>query len=250
MRGVKPAPSGWRGDAVDARVRVEVAGAGSGPIAVRTGSSAEVLTVPMAALQRDGKDEVTMLAEGRGRVHARVRFEWTPEDPFQPAEVRGFAVRRSYEAIDDSTDVTRDADGIWRIRAGARVRVVHELFLPARRIDVRLRDPLAAGLEPVQGTTGDEGAARAQGVESVQPVFGTFLHPVLAGWRWYRESLFERDAFTAWASALPGGAYRGSYVARATAPGDFIVPGIRAWEAGRPDVRGRGEAHRVVVEVR
>ena len=53
--------------------------------------------------------------------------------------------------------ITRGADGTWRIRGGARVRVRLTLVAPARRYHVALVDPLPAGLEvlnPALATTG------------------------------------------------------------------------------------------------
>ncbi len=193
-----------------------------------------------------------------GALSARVLLTWTASDPFQPAMMRGFVVRRIYEAVDDADDVRRDADGTWRIRAGARVRVIHELLLPESRMDVRFEDPFPAGFEPVQGTAGNEGAGLVPGAPTAQVLVdgrwgltgGTGLLLAIDGLRWYRELRFGRDQVTAWAPALPPGTYQGSWVARATLPGDYIVPGARAHEASRPDVMGRSEAHRVVVEAR
>ena len=58
-------------------------------------------------------------------------------------------VERTYEAVDDPADVQRGADGTWRIRAGASVRVTLTMVADARRTHVALIDPLPAGLEPV-----------------------------------------------------------------------------------------------------
>ena len=69
----------------------------------------------------------------------------------------GFTVERRYEGADEASDVTRDADGTWRIRAGARVRVRLTMVAEARRYHVALVDPLPAGLEamnPALATTG------------------------------------------------------------------------------------------------
>ena len=62
---------------------------------------------------------------------------------------RGFTVERRYEAVDAPADVVREADGGWRIKAGARVRVRLTMVAEARRYHVALVDPLPAGLEPL-----------------------------------------------------------------------------------------------------
>ena len=55
--------------------------------------------------------------------------------------------RARYEGVDDPKDVTRDADGMWHIKAGARVRVQLTMVDENRRYHVALVDPLPAGLE-------------------------------------------------------------------------------------------------------
>src|SRR6185436_2401200 len=45
--------------------------------------------------------------------------------------------------------VTRDAQGVWHIKSGARVRVTVRMVNENRRYHVALVDPLPAGLEPV-----------------------------------------------------------------------------------------------------
>jgi len=59
----------------------------------------------------------------------------------------GFAVERTYEAIDHPDDVQRETDGSWRIKAGARVRVRVTMAVPSRRYHVALVDYLPAGFE-------------------------------------------------------------------------------------------------------
>jgi hypothetical protein len=220
------------------------------------GTTGARLSLPLSLEAAEPDANRSGSVAGAGPISARVLLTWTAADPFQPAMMRGFVVRRAYEGVDDADDVRRDADGTWRIRAGARVRVLHELLLPERRMDIRLEDPFPAGFEPVQGTSGDEGAGRAPGVVAAEILLdgrwgltgGTSFLLAIDGLPWYRELRFGRTQATAWAPALSPGTYRGSWVARATLPGDYVVPGVRAFEAGRPDVMGRSEAHRVVVE--
>src|SRR5206468_8669155 len=60
--------------------------------------------------------------DGPGRLYYRIGMNYAPSDlNLKPADY-GFAVERSYEAVDDPKDVSRDADGTWHIKAGARVR--------------------------------------------------------------------------------------------------------------------------------
>src|SRR5690606_997811 len=103
------------------------------------------------------KQNLTIQKDGPGRLYYRSGLKYAPEDlKLAPADY-GFVVERRYEGVDDPNDVTRAADGTWRIKAGARVRVKLNLVNENRRYHVALVDPLPAGLEPMNpalATTG------------------------------------------------------------------------------------------------
>ena len=61
--------------------------------------------------------------DGLGRSYYRLGSRYAPADLSLDPRDEGFVVERTYEAIDEPSDVQRDADGAWRIRAGAPVRV-------------------------------------------------------------------------------------------------------------------------------
>ncbi len=52
----------------------------------------------------------------------------------------------------------------------------------------------------------------------------------------------------AFASLLFEGVYTYSYIARATTPGDFVVPPPKAEEMYHPETFGRGGSDRVVIK--
>jgi uncharacterized protein YfaS (alpha-2-macroglobulin family) len=56
-------------------------------------------------------------------------------------------VKRTYEPIDDPEDVTKDKEGVWHIKVGAKVRVVLNLINKNRNFHVALVDKLPAGFE-------------------------------------------------------------------------------------------------------
>src|SRR4029453_11556715 len=58
-------------------------------------------------------------------------------------------VSRLYEGVDKPEDVKRDADGTWRVKAGAKVRVRVSMVAQSRRYHVALVDSIPAGLEPM-----------------------------------------------------------------------------------------------------
>src|SRR6185436_4122893 len=86
---------------------------------------------------------------GSGRLYYRIGLRTAPADLRSEALDRGFVVARSYEAVEAPGDVTRDADGIWHIKAGATVRVRLTMVAESQRTHVALVDPLPAGLEIV-----------------------------------------------------------------------------------------------------
>jgi len=168
----------------------------------------------------------------------------------QPADY-GFTVQRTYEAIDRDDDVRRDAEGVWHVKAGARVRVRLTLVATARRYHVALVDPLPAGFEslnPALAVT--EKIPEDKKQESITEYgSGSFGS---GWWRWrpawfdYQNLRDERaEAFTA---LLWEGVYNYSYVARATTPGNFVVPPPKAEEMYHPETFGRGKTDRVEIE--
>lgn len=202
------------------------------------------LEVPMAYLAERRPETVTIGREGTGRLYYRAALRYAPRDLDLTPLDRGFAVERTYEAVDDPADVTRGEDGRWRVRAGARVRVTVTMAAPSRRVHVALVDPLPAGFEALNpalrgadpgarpGVTGPAGAGRW-------------------GWGpWFEHQNLRDERAEAFTSLLPAGVYTYSYVARATTPGLFVVPPPRAEEMYSPETFGRGATDRVLVAER
>jgi len=176
--------------------------------------------------------------EGEGRLYYRIGMSYAPADLNLKAADYGFTVGRSYEAIDNPADVSRDADGVWHIKAGARVRVRLSLVAQARRYHVALIDSLPAGFEslnPALAMTGQIPTDRAEETRGRQSL-------------WFDHQNLRDDRTEAFTSLLWEGAYDYSYVARATTPGLFVVPPTKAEEMYHPETFGRGKTDRVRVE--
>ena len=182
--------------------------------------------------------------EGAGRLYYRLGLRYAPDDlDLDPLDV-GFVVQRSYEAIDDPDDVTRDADGIWHIKPGAEVRVRLTMVADSRRTHVALVDPLPAGFEalnPALAVTASDPAGR--GVRS--DGFGAVR---FWWWQWYEHQNLRDDRAEAFTSLLWAGTYDYTYVARATTPGTFVVPPTKAEEIYAPETFGRSGSDTVIVE--
>ncbi|HZD05231.1 MAG TPA: alpha-2-macroglobulin family protein [Longimicrobiales bacterium] len=234
----------------------------------RTGSDT-VLTGPLPVPGRPISLEVT--SEGQGTLYVRAGLRFAPVvSPDAPAEDQGFLVSRRYESVDEASDVRRGEDGVWRIRAGARVRVRVTFTAPARRYRVQLLDPLPAGLEAVNPRLRGTGFADdPEPPTRLEPPPGRVSAPLAASlsnfpWGWdLTDTLFRwrawqgvwatheelRDdrleAYTPW---LPAGTYQSTWLVRATTPGTFLAPPPRVEETEHPETFGQGRADRVVVE--
>jgi uncharacterized protein YfaS (alpha-2-macroglobulin family) len=204
------------------------------------------VSVPMRVLVEDDPESLTIGKEGPGRLYYRAGLRYAPRALDLAPLQQGFAVERTYEAVDDPADVVLGDDGRWRMRAGARVRVTVTMTAPSRRVHVALVDPLPAGLEAVNaGLLGTESTPSAP--RPLLPSGGEY------GWWWrtwwYDHQNLRDDRAEAFTSYLPAGVYTYSYVARATTPGEFIVPPARAEEMYTPETFGRGRTDRVIVEM-
>ena len=203
------------------------------------------VSIPLPELLRRDTAGLLIAREGSGRMYYRAGLRYAPSDLRPDPLERGFSVTRVYEAIDDTSDVRRGADGTWRVRAGARVRVRVTMVAPSDRTHVALVDALPAGFEPLNpelrgtGFTDDPRRVReARGPRPRQPV---------RSW-WFVHQNLRDDRAEAFATLLPAGVYEYSYLARATTPGSFVVPPPRAEMLYEPETFGRGSGDTVVIE--
>lgn len=211
-----------------------------------TGRQADrwLVSVPMRTLQAEHPGSLTVGKTGPGRIYYRAGLRYAPRNlDLQPLDA-GFAVSRTYEAVDDPRDVQVDADGRWHVRAGARVRVTVTMTAPSRRLHVALVDPLPAGFEPVN--------PELQGAQPAPPAAATGPQPLGYEWwwrrYWYEHQNLRDERAEAFTSLLRAGTYTWSYLARATTPGHFVVPPPHAEEMYSPETFGRGKTGRVDVE--
>jgi hypothetical protein len=200
------------------------------------------INVPMRHLAetRDAQNLI-LSKEGAGRLYYRIGMQYAPASLKLEASDHGFTVERVYEAVDKADDVRRDADGVWHIRAGARVRVKLTMVASARRYHVALVDPLPAGLETLNPALAVTGSI-PQDAKSREANRWWW-------WRqWFEHQNMRDERVEAFTSLLWEGVYTYSYVARATTPGVFIVPPTKAEEMYHPETFGRSASDRVVIE--
>ncbi len=196
------------------------------------------IEIPMGWLvDRDGQQDLVLDKEGPGRMYYRAGLRYAPRDLNMEAASHGFEVQRTYRGADDESDVRQREDGTWEIRAGSRVEVELTLIAPTRRYHVALVDPLPAGLEslnPALAVTADDNNHTA-GTRS------WWWGP------WYEHQNLRDERTEAFATLLRGGVHTYSYYARATTPGEFVVPPARAEEMYHPETFGRSASARVIV---
>ena len=192
------------------------------------------LHIPMQHLAAAGPNDLILAKDGPGRLYYRIGLRYAPRDLDLAAREQGFAIRRRYAAIDHPGDVQGDAEQGWRVRAGATVRVELELIVPDRRYYAVVDDALPAGLELVNLGYATSAQDKRAGER---------------GWAWSFNHRELRDARALhFADRLPAGIYHLRYLARATTPGDFIVPPAKAEEMYRPEVFGRTATQRMTIE--
>ncbi|HWL44505.1 MAG TPA: alpha-2-macroglobulin family protein [Ilumatobacter sp.] len=210
------------------------------------GSDRSHTLVPMETLidTGDTSGPLVVANDGEGRLYYRLGVRYAPADLTLAPRDEGFVVDRVYEAVDDPADVTRDADGTWHIRAGAKVRVKLTMVADAVRTHVALIDPLPAGLEALNPALANTQTVPPPTV--VEPVETTWWG--WPWWSWYEHENLGDDRVEAVAGYLPGGIYEYDYIARATTPGEFVVPPTRAEQIYAPEVFGRSASTTVVVE--
>ena len=187
--------------------------------------------------------DLVVQKDGKGRLYYRIGMTYAPQDLKLPAADYGFVVERRYEPVDAATDVVRQKDGSWKVKAGARVRVRLTMAVENRRYHVALVDPLPAGLEPMNPELAVTGPIPKDPNE--QKSGGRY-------WWWYRtwyeHQNLRDERVEAFTTLLWDGVHEYTYVARATTPGNFVVPPAKAEEMYMPETFGRSAGDRVIVE--
>ena len=199
--------------------------------------------IPMSFVKKTkGPQPLTLAKDGPGRLYYRVGMQYAPKSLKLPPAEHGFAVTREYEAVENPSDVKRDKKGNWRVKAGTMVRVRLKMVARGRRYHVALVDPIPAGFEPMNpalATTGTIPRDKKKGSSSRTPWWWSRA--------WYEHQNLRDERVEAFASLLWSGVYDYTYVARATTPGNFVVPPPKAEEMYDPETFGRGASDRVIV---
>ncbi len=198
--------------------------------------------VPMAELVARNGGDLLVEKDGVGRLYYRLGLRYAPDDLVLSPLDHGFVVQRSYEAIDDPSDVWLDTDGTWHVKSGSEVRVKITMVNDSRRTNMALIDSLPAGFEPLNPELAVTG--------EVPPIQGVDRIDGSSWWwgPWFDHQNLRDDRAEAFAAWLSAGTHSYTYAARATTPGSFVAPPARAEEIYAPEVFGRSGSDTVVVE--
>lgn len=206
-------------------------------------TDSNLINVPMSYLgQQKGESNLILDKQGAGRLYYRIGLNYAPKNLKLDAADYGFTVIRTYEAVDAPGDVRQTADGSWTIKSGARVRVKLQMVAPTRRYHVALADRLPAGLEIINPSLAVSEAlpVKAKENQTVSDYRSRFI--------WFSHQNLRDERAEAFTSLLPEGVWNYSYVARATTPGNFVVPPAKAEEMYQPETFGRSGTDFVKVE--
>lgn len=184
------------------------------------------IDIPMRYLPpKKESSDLIIQKDGVGRMYYRIGMKYAPKSLFSEAASHGFTVERTYEPVDNDGDVKRRNDGTWEIKAGAKIKVKLTMLAPTRRYHVALVDPLPAGLEPENPALAVVGDIPDDAVSNTGK--GGFGHGWSYWWYnrpWYEHQNIRDERVEAFTSLLWGGVHTYSYFARATTPGQFVVP--------------------------
>ena len=183
----------------------------------------QTVQIPMKAVLSSNKN-VIMQKVGNGRLYYRIGLNYAPENLQLNAVNYGFKVQRTYVGVDNVEDVQKQADGTWKFKLGAKIRVELTMTTTQRRYHIALVDYLPAGCESLTGDTD---------------------YYYYYGWPDHENLRDERaEAFR---SLLWPGVYQWSYIMRATSAGTFIIPPAKAEEMYSPENFGRSATEKALI---
>ena len=180
---------------------------------------------------------LTVTATGQGTLQWSARLRYAPDLASLTPLDAGFTVERTYLPY-TKAGVKRAAPATT-FKAGDLVRVVVTFSTAQARSNVVVDDPLPAGLEALNAALENTSVADNAGSTDSS-----------SGGTWYAgidRTEIRDDRVLLFATTLEPGTHEYTYVARATAPGTFVVPPVQAEEMYRPEVFGRNGTVRITV---
>ncbi len=209
------------------------------------------LQVEIAQLLRDEANRLVIERSpptggqgGEGQLYyaAYLRY-FLPADQVQ-ALARGIVVGRQYSPVD------RPGTHVDGAQVGDVLQVKLTLVVPNDLYYVVVEDPLPAGCEGVDQslkTTSVVGQAPELRNLSAEEE-DTWYRRYGWGWWWFSHTEMRDEKVVLFATYLPRGTYEYTYLMRASVPGEFLVIPAHAYQMYFPEVFGRSDGGRFVVE--
>ncbi len=203
-----------------------------------------LINVPMNYLQTQKETQNLILdKQGEGRLYYRVGMKYAPKNLNLKSADYGFEVSRTYEGLDNPSDVKKNSNGSWTIKSGSRIRVNIQMVAPTRRYHVALVDKLPAGIEIINLALATSGNYRNYlSLFNIQD-----SSKQISNYQFEHQNLRD-DRAEAFATLLKEGVWIYSYMGRATTSGIFVVPPAKAEEMYSPETFGRSKTDIVIVE--
>ncbi len=181
---------------------------------------------------------------GEGQLYytAHLRY-FLPVDQVKALD-RGIVIARQYSPVDDPEAYVNGA------QVGDVIRVKLTVVAPTDLYYVVVEDPLPAGCEAVDATlnttsvVGERPGVRDLTLEEENAWYRWYGW----GWWWFSHSEIRDEKVALFATYLPRGTYEYSYIMRASVPGTYNVIPATASEMYFPEVFGRSDGGRFVVE--
>ncbi len=187
------------------------------------------------------------IGEGQLYYTAHLRY-FLPVDQVKALD-RGIVIARQYSPVDNADADVGDAY-VNGAQVGDVIRVKLTVVAPTDLYYVVVEDPLPAGCEAVDVTlnttsiVGERPGVRNLTAEEEDAWYRWYGW----GWWWFSNSEIRDEKVALFATYLPRGTYEYSYIMRASVPGTYNVIPATAYQMYFPEVFGRSDGGRFVVE--
>lgn len=222
----------------------------SGSFKPGDGRKSDSKTIPLDDLGAGKVSIVGLLKDlaSPGRMYYTMNLRYVTPAQGVEALNRGIAVTHEYSTLD------APGTSITRAKLGTVIRVKVTVMAPSELRYVTVEDLLPAGFEPIdtslkiidpklkaQLEAERSALNRPEGIDYWAPWFRWYYSP-------WEQSEIRDDRVTLNATRLPKGVHEYVYYVRATSVGDYFVAPAHAEESFFPEVFGRSDSGRFVIE--
>ncbi len=186
--------------------------------------------------------EAGQTGEGQLYYSAHLRY-YLPADHILALD-RGLTVARQYSPLDSPSQYVATA------RVGDVIKVKLTLVAPTDLYYVVVEDPLPAGFEGIDlslkttSVVGERPELRNVTAEEESYWYRRYGW----GWWWFSQTEMRDEKVVLFAEYLPRGTYEYTYLMRAGVPGEFLVLPTTGYQMYFPEVFGRSDGAKFIVE--